>query len=111
MGNLVNGPQHYSQFHPNFVQHDPLLYLQKQGNYFNNGVNHNEQYLEKVGINKTWFYTDQNYLLKFFNIYMNGGLYTWEMICKENVVIFVNETVRGFSPNLAWIISEFVWTD
>ena len=53
MGNLVNGPQHYSQLHPNFVQHDPLLYLQKQGNYFNNGVNHNEQYLEKVGINKT----------------------------------------------------------
>ena len=53
LGNLAKGPQHCSQFHPNFVQHDPLLYLQNQGKYFNNNVNHNEKYREKVVINKT----------------------------------------------------------
>ena len=42
-----------SRFHSNFIQHDPLLHLQNQGNYYNNGINHNEQYREKVGINKT----------------------------------------------------------
>ena len=52
LGNIAKGPQHYSQFHPDFVQHDPLLHLQNQGKYFNNGVNHTEQYREKVGINK-----------------------------------------------------------
>ena len=81
LGNLAKGPQHYSQFHPNFVQHDPFLHLQNQGNYDSNGANHNEQYRKKVGINKTRLYTGQNYLLKFFSIYMNGSLYTWEMIC------------------------------
>ena len=53
LGNLVKGPQHYGQFHHNFVQHDPLLHLQNQGDFFNNFLNHNEQYREKGGINKT----------------------------------------------------------
>ena len=53
LGNLAKGPQHYGQFHPNFIQHDPLLHLENQGNFFNNGLNHNEQYREKGGINKT----------------------------------------------------------
>ena len=53
LGNLAKGPQHYGQFHPNFIQHDPLLHLENQGNFFNNGLNHNEQYREKRGINKT----------------------------------------------------------
>ena len=35
-----------------FVKHNPLLHLQNQGNYFNNGVNHNEQYRRKEIINK-----------------------------------------------------------
>ena len=34
--NLANGPQRYVQFHPNFVQHDPLLHLQNQGDFSNN---------------------------------------------------------------------------
>ena len=53
LGNLAKGPQHNGQFHPNFVQHEPLLHLQNQGNPFNNGLNHNEQYREKGDINKT----------------------------------------------------------
>ena len=53
LGNLAKGPQHYGQFHPNIVQHDPLLHLQNQENFLNNGLNHNEQYREKGGINKT----------------------------------------------------------
>ena len=53
LGNLAKGPQHYGQFHPNIVQHDPLLHLQNQENFLNNGLNHNEQYHEKGGINKT----------------------------------------------------------
>ena len=59
LGNLAKGSQHYGQFHPNFFQHDPLLHLQNQ-DFFNNGLNHNEQYREKGGegggrggINKT----------------------------------------------------------
>ena len=35
---LSKGPQHYSQFHPKFVQHDTLLHLQNQGNYFTENV-------------------------------------------------------------------------
>ena len=53
LGNLAKSPQHYGQFHPNIVQHDPLLHLQNQENFLNNGLNHNEQYREKGGINKT----------------------------------------------------------
>ena len=53
LGNLAKGTQHNGQFHPNFVQHEPLLHLQNQGNLFNNGLNHNEQYREKGDINKT----------------------------------------------------------
>ena len=53
LGDLAKGPQHYGQFHPNIVQHDPLLHLQNQENFLNNGLNHNEQYREKGGINKT----------------------------------------------------------
>ena len=34
LGNLAKGPQHYGQFHPNFVQHDLLLHLQNQGDFF-----------------------------------------------------------------------------
>ena len=41
--NIAQAAQHYSQFHPNFVQHDPIFHFQNQRNYFNNGVNHNEQ--------------------------------------------------------------------
>ena len=35
---LSKGPQHYSQFHPKFVQHDTLLHLQNHGNYFTENV-------------------------------------------------------------------------
>ena len=59
LGNLAKGPQHYIQFHPNFVQHDPLLYLKNQENYFNNVANRNKQYREKGGINKTRLCTDK----------------------------------------------------
>ena len=74
LGNLAKGSQHYGQFPPNFVQHDRLLHLQNQRDFFNNGLKHNEQYHEKGALIK--LYTGQNYLLKFLNVYMNGCLYT-----------------------------------
>lgn len=52
LGNFPLVSQHYCQFHPNFVQHNPLQPLQNQGNYFNNDVNNNGQYREMGDINK-----------------------------------------------------------
>ena len=74
ISNVMQGSQHYGQFHPNFVQHDRLLHLQNQRDFFNNGLNHDEQYHEKGALIK--LYTGQNYLLKFLNVYMNGCLCT-----------------------------------